>query len=64
MPLLDEVSRFLPEEDTPDMKTQLDSQDFPQPGDHQSRNQTKKGIVGIPKTLQKIKSPILTAKAP
>ena len=45
MPLLDEASRFLPEEDTPDMKTQLDSQDFPQPGDHQSRNQTKKSSV-------------------
>lgn len=45
MPLLDETSRFLPEEDTPDMKTQLDSQDFPQPGDHQSRNQAKKSSV-------------------
>ena len=45
MPLLDEASRFLPKEDTPDMKTQLDSQDFPQPGDHQSRNQTKKSSV-------------------
>lgn len=45
MPFLDEASRFLPEEDTPDMKTQLDPQDFPQPGNHQSRNQTKKSSV-------------------
>lgn len=45
MPFLDEASRFLPKEDTPDMKAQLDPQDFPQPGNHKSRNQTKKSSV-------------------
>ena len=71
MLFLNDPPCFIPEKYAADMKTDFNPYNFADPGNNDSRQKTeknavdvRKGIVGIPKTLQRISKKRLTAKAP